>query len=43
MQTTKETIHEADTNRYTFSLISDVHVEKLCFFFHVELNFLINN
>ena len=40
----KEPSYKKDTNRYTFSLASDTHVEK-CYFFHVELKFLsfVNN
>ena len=39
IQTSKETNHEKDTNRYTFLLVSDINVEKTCFF-HVELKLM---
>ena len=32
-QTPKETSHETDTNRFTFSLISGIDIEKSCCFF----------
>ena len=32
IQTPKETSHETDTNRYIFSFVSDIDVEKACFF-----------
>ena len=41
MQTPKETNHEIKTKKYTFSLVSDIDVEKSCFF--IELKSLINN
>ena len=41
MQTPKETNCEINTNRYTFSVVSDIDVDKSCF--HVALKFLINN
>ena len=34
--------NHSDTNRYTFSLASDIAVEKSCLF-HIELKYLINN
>ena len=43
MQTPKETNRERDTNRKTFSLVTDNDVEKSRGFFHVEFKFLINN
>ena len=42
IQTPKETNHEVKTNRYKFSLVSDIDVEKILLF-NVELKFLINN
>ena len=42
IQTPKETNHKTDTNRFTFSLASDIEFEKSCFFY-VELKILINN
>ena len=41
IQTPKETNHERDTNRFTFSLASDIDFEK-SYFFHVQLKFPIN-
>ena len=32
IQTPKETNHKTDTNRFTFSLASDIEFEKSCFF-----------
>ena len=42
MQAPKETNHEIKTKIYTFSLVSDISVEKVQFFY-VELKFFINN
>ena len=32
METSKETNHEIKTNRYRFSFVSEIDVEKSCFF-----------
>ena len=37
MQTLKETNREIKTKRYTFSLVSDIDVEKSCFLCGVKI------
>ena len=41
IQTPKETNHKIKAKRYIFSLVSDIDVEKSCFY--VELKSFINN
>ena len=40
MQTPKEANHETKTMRYTFSLVSDIGIEKSCFLYRIKIPYL---